>query len=353
MLVRAFAAIFFVHLVLAVAEADGPADNLPDSVRRIPKLGIEVPAAERQTLAAELDKLEQAIHKLRERDDASVRLLLPDVEIYAKAVRDALAYREFFELREIGFARELLAEGLDRAKQLAAGDPRWTSERGLVVRGYVSRIDGSVQPYGLVVPETYRPGGNDRFRLDIWFHGRGETLSEVNFLNQRRKQPGQFTPPGTIVLHPYGRYSNAFKFAGEVDVLEALESVQSRYRIDDDRIAVRGFSMGGAACWQFAVHYPGRWFAANPGAGFAETPEFLKTFQQETLSPAWYEQQLWQLYDCTGYARNLLHCPTVAYSGELDAQKQAADIMARALRQEGVELRHIIGPGTRHAYHTQ
>ena len=41
------------------------------------------------------------------------------------------------------------------------------------------------------------------------------------------------------------------------------------------RIGVRGFSMGGAACWQFAVHYADRWFAANPGAGFAETRLFL------------------------------------------------------------------------------
>ena len=52
-----------------------------------------------------------------------------------------------------------------------------------------------------------------RYRLDIWFHGRGETLSELSFVNQRRKSRGRFTPTDTIVLHPYGRYSNAFKFA--------------------------------------------------------------------------------------------------------------------------------------------
>ena len=57
--------------------------------------------------------------------------------------------------------------------------------------------------------------------------------------------------------------------------------------------------MGGGLAWQFAVHYPDRWFAANPGAGFAETPRFLKVFQKETLQPTWYEQKLWHLYDCT------------------------------------------------------
>jgi dienelactone hydrolase len=179
----------------------------------------------------------------------------------------------------------------------------------------------------------------------------GSLPSEVNFLEERRRQPGQFTPADTVVLHPYGRYCNAFKFAGEVDVLEAIEAVRRHYRIDDDRIAVRGFSMGGAACWQFAVHYADRWFAANPGAGFAETPRFLSVFQKETLAPTWYEQRLWHLYDCTDVAANLLQCPTVAYSGEIDNQKQAADVMAEALKQEGMELVHVIGPATKHAYH--
>src|SRR5207249_1989702 len=39
-----------------------------------------------------------------------------------------------------------------------------------------------------------------------------------------------------------------------------------------------------------------------------------------------------------------------AYSGEVDRQKQAADMMARALAAEGIELTHIIGPKTAHAY---
>jgi predicted peptidase len=190
-----------------------------------------------------------------------------------------------------------------------------------------------VQPYGLVVPESYEPRGGHRHRLDLWFHGRGENLTEVNFLAGRLKDRGVFTPPDTIVLHPYGRYCNAFKFAGEVDVLEAMESVRRRYAIDDDRIAVRGFSMGGAACWQFAVHYADRWVGATPGAGFSETPDFLKVFQKETLTPTWWEQKLWHWYDCTDYAVNLAQCPTIAYSGEIDSQKQAADVMADALRK--------------------
>src|SRR5213076_22095 len=120
-----------------------------------------------------------------------------------------------------------------------------------------------------------------------------------------------------------------------------------------NRIAMRGFSMGGAACWQFAVHHAGLWAAAAPGAGFSETADFLKVFQKEKVQPTWYEQKLWHLYDCTDYAVNLFNCPTVAYSGEIDGQKQAADMMAKALKAEGIELTHVIGAKTAHAYQPQ
>jgi hypothetical protein len=62
--------------------------------------------------------------------------------------------------------------------------------------------------------------------LDLWCHGRGEKLSELSFLSQRSTSPGEFTPPGAIVLHLYGRYCNANKFAGEVDAFEAMADVK-------------------------------------------------------------------------------------------------------------------------------
>ncbi len=144
------------------------------------------------------------------------------------------------------------------------------------MRGYLSKIDQSVQPYGLVVPPSYSPNAPHRWRLDTWFHGRDETLTQVNFLTARRRSAGEFTPRDTIVLHLYGRYCNASKFAGEVDLFEALDAVKRNYPIDENRILDRGFSMGGASVWHFAAHYPGLWAAASPGAGFAESAQYLK-----------------------------------------------------------------------------
>lgn len=335
---------FLLFTVLtAVAAADGERDNNPLEVRRVPRAGVPVPVERETALRKQLTLLQSKIVALQAKEDAQTIGLLPDVLIFERAIRCALDYDEFFSPKDINKADAVVAEGIDRAQQLLSGKPEWPNQSGLVVRGYTSRIDHTVQPYGLVVPKTYAFNHSVPTRCDVWFHGRGETLSELNFIWDRMKNAGLYTPDHTIVLHPYGRYSNAFKFAGETDVLEALEDVQQRYRIDEDRISVRGFSMGGAACWQFAVHYPDRWFAANPGAGFSETPEFLKFFQKETLNPKPWEKALWNLYDCDKYALNLTHCPTIAYSGENDIQKQAADVMEAALIDRGIKLRHVIG----------
>lgn len=339
-------------LPLAILLADGPADNLVDNVRKVPPPGVPVPAADKAELEKGLADLSREIDGLRAalKSKPALLELLPDVQIFQNAARYALHYDEFFKAGEIKVAKDMLKTGMERAKQLREGTPLWTTATGLVVRGYVSRIDGSIQPYGLVIPSSYDFKGAEKHRLDFWCHGRGETLSELNFLQDRMKSPGQFTPPDTIVLHLYGRYCCANRLAGEVDMFEAYDAVRKHYRIDENRLTMRGFSMGGAACWQFGTHYAGMFAAIAPGAGFSETADFLKVFQNETLKPTWFEQKLWHMYDSIDYAVNLYNTPTVVYSGEIDKQKQAADMMARALKAEGIEMTHLIGPNTPHRY---
>ena len=258
----------------------------------------------------------------------------------------------FISRQNIKTADGLLDEGIERARELLAGRKPWMTKTGPVVRGFISRLDGSIQPYCLDVPVNYFKNKTKKHRLDVWLHGRGETQLEIGFLAKREKMT-KYPSQDYFTLHPFGRYSNAFKFAGEVDVFEALAHVRKSYNIDANRISNRGFSMGGAGCWQLAVHYADQWFASNPGAGFSETPEFLKHFQQQTLNPTWYEKKLWSWYDCPGYVINLKHCPTIAYSGEIDIQRQAAEMMEAAHDSEGMKLLHIIGPDTKHKIHPE
>ncbi len=340
--------VYIVAFVLLFWKVNAQQNN-SIAIRRVPALGIKLNTNDELELKQGLSDLSDAIVLLNKRHDALTKDLIPDVLIFYKAVNYALSYGEFFSLKDVISAKELLKSGQQRAMDLLAGIAPWTTAKGEVIRGYISRIDSSVQPYGLSIPENYDSGGNG-FRLSLWFHGRGENLSEVNFIaNGKGFFPKMPAMKNTIMLYPYGRYCNGFKFAGEVDVQEAMESMKKHYKINENEIFNRGFSMGGAAVWQFAVHYPDLWLAANPGAGFAETTEFL-LLDKDTLRPAWYEQKLLHLYDCTDYASNLFNLPVVAYNGDKDLQKQAADIMEKTMRKEGISLPRIIGFNTGHAY---
>ncbi|MBY0504570.1 MAG: prolyl oligopeptidase family serine peptidase [Bryobacteraceae bacterium] len=313
--------------------------------KTLPPPGIPIPAEERESLEAELARLRAVMEPLR------TSPYWADIATIERAVASALRYNEFYLPAEFARAHDLLAYAMERAERLAAGQSPWVSAKGLVPLGYISRLDDSIQPYGLVVPPSYSPDSPRRWRLDIWLHGRGDTLSELAFLWQRLTDSGQFTPRDTLVLHLYGRYCNASKFAGEVDMLEALADVKRRYAIDENRILVRGFSMGGASTWHLGAHFADLFAAAAPGAGFAETAQYQK-MTPETLKamPLW-ERQLFHWYDATDYAANFYQLPLVAYSGEKDKQIQAAQIMGKSLEGEGLTLTHVIGPDTEHKYH--
>jgi len=309
----------------------------------LPPPGITLAPKDEHDLRAELDRLTQRLNNLRENPHA------PDILIFEKAVRYALDGNEFFTQEDVFRAKELLRAGLERADALAKGDAPWSRAAGLSVRGYVSQIDHSVQPYGLVVPPSYAPDRPHRWRVDAWFHGRSETLSEVNFLWDRLHNPGQFTPQDAIVLHLYGRYCNASTFAGEVEFFEALEDVKKHFSVDENRILVRGFSMGGASAWHIGAHYGTDFAAVAPGAGFSETAEFYG-YAKKGYQPTWFEEKLLHLTNATDYAANFFNVPVVAYNGDHDAQRQAADIMEKNLASEGLTLSRVWGQNIGHAY---
>ena len=350
------------------AHGDGPAENRPEQVRPIPPKGIELDPSAMATLLARCKSIRTQWQLLHEQQAANeenlsnqqVKSFEPEVLVFPRAVELAIEFGQFYKPGDTDLASKLLDEASRRLNVVSSGGNwyqvigfRDQQEQQLLVGGFRSSIDQSIQPYSIVIPSGFAAHDARPRRLDLWFHGRGEKLSEVTFLSNQKRNAGPYTPQDTFVLHPYGRYSNAFKFAGEIDVLESLQYIQSRLPVDTRRISVRGFSMGGAACWQFATHYSDRWFAANPGAGFSETPDFLQSFQNEPVqktTPS-YQKTLWQLYDCPVWANNLTNCPTVAYSGEVDRQKQAADVMEATLREKGIKLVHVIGPNTAHKIH--
>jgi dienelactone hydrolase len=350
------ARVFLISAVVAVVACAAIAQTpSPAPPAQFPPLGTGLSPDEARSLQTAVDDLARRIETLkRQYRSGPLADRIADVEVYLDAVRRPLKYDERLYVGRggtaLGYARQTIATGLSRAEQLATGTAPWMSESG--VRGFYSRLDGSAQPYLLTMPDNYDPAAKRQYRLDIFMHGRDDTVLEQQFM--AKSLTGYTSKPfraGTdrFMLQPYGRYTNASRFAGEIDGLEAIGSVQKNYSIDPNRIVMAGFSMGGASAWSYTVHFADRWVAAAPGAGFTETEVFLRSgLARQPQNPV--QRTLWHMYDSTDYAVNTFNVPVVAYSGEIDAQKQAADAMAAAMLAEGLTLEHIIGPKTGHAY---
>ena len=149
----------------------------------LPPPGIEIGAVRGDTLKRELKAFGSEIEALRVElaDKPELARYLPDVEVFHKAVRYPLEFDEFYKTNEADLAEKLIALGRERIAQLRKGESPWIWATGLVVRGYRSRIDGSVQPFGLVVPEGYQYQDKPR-RLDVWLAGRNDKRTELAFL---------------------------------------------------------------------------------------------------------------------------------------------------------------------------
>jgi hypothetical protein len=300
-------------------------------------------AAEREQISSRLAQLTRALDELHSRhiDDARIA----DIEIYHKAATWILRFEEeFFTPEFVPNTLEALDHGLARAADTTFS---WESRKGRIVLGYRSRVDGSVQPYGLTIPQSY--DGSKPVRLDVVLHGRADQQNEVSFIAAHESD--RPVTQDYITLDVYGRGNNGYRWAGETDVFEAIDSVKARYKIDQKKIVLRGFSMGGAGAWHIGLHYPDKWAAVEAGAGFTETKQYAK------LGPlVGYQEAMLRIYDAVDYAANARMVPTVGYGGELDPQLQASLNIQQRLAAEHIEPPHIlllVGPGTAHKWEPQ
>ena len=335
-----------------IAVAQSATNRAKPKYKRLPPAGIEVSAEVRAVLKDRLNSVSESLETAAAsaKDSAEWRV---EVEVLIRAVRLALDQNLFFKKSHVSAAGDLLDEADRRINaatkgarglQLLGFDPTRNDEPQPLVGGFVSRIDDSVQPYGLVLPAGFTlDQAKSPMRMDVFLHGRGDTKTEIPFLVERSSKIGLYSPANTVVLHPFGRHCNAFKFAGETDVYEAIENAAKLIAIDKRRVSIRGFSMGGAGCWHMTVHDPTRWLASNPGAGFVDTLVYQGWKDSppfELTDPA---VKLLHWYDVLPWARNLYGTNVVAYSGEVDKQKQAADRVVQRASELGISFPYVIG----------
>ena len=280
--------------------------------------------------------------------------LRADAEVFGKAILWALRYDTVLQAGDLKAIKKSQDRLTQRAGALSSNQQPWTAKKGKVARGFISAIDGSVQPYGVIIPKSY--DGTRPMRLDVVLHGSSKPvgMSELKFISrfdEGDEDTGTAPDVDYIELHPLGRVENCYRWAGETDVFEAIEAVCRNYKIDRDRIVLRGMSMGASGTWHLGLKHPDRFVAIGPYCGYVDTHRFSETpipgFIKVGPLPPHQETGLHML-DSIHYAANASMVPEIAAIGDQDTFFGSHVHMGEVFAKEGVPFVNLISPGTKH-----
>ncbi len=129
--------------------------------------------------------------------------------------------------------------------RLQAGSPAVFPRGEPFLRGCYSTVDGTLQPYGIVVPEGY----TDSYSYPLVVTISAQTGGQVPF---------QSTPPygGAVSVlaapDPAGEFGNI----GVEELVSVLRDVTLTYSIDPKRVYLIGHEHGADVAWHAAVSYP-------------------------------------------------------------------------------------------------
>jgi len=203
-----------------------------------------LPVADAAALEA---RLERAKGRLSPGSAATLRSLLAEtfqslafIRPYENAARERLA------LVRLGDDLALAESGRDV----------YAERRGYFRRAFLSKVDGTLQPYAVRIPAGYDPRAAKRYPLIVYLHGSASdetNLAGVDYLSEG----------DAIELAPRGRGpSNAYtRDHAQEDIEEAIAAVIQSYPVDEKRIILTGFSMGGYGVYRTFYEHPERYRA--------------------------------------------------------------------------------------------
>jgi predicted esterase len=187
--------------------------------------------------------------------------------------------------RDHGQAKALEARDISRFHgdvdfgALARGQ-KWSNvpRRGYMNRIYVSRLDlgegvaaerpwllGNLQPYSVYVPKSYRAGHEAPFQLVL--HSLSCTYNQFAVISPNTYRD-LAEEPGAIAMTTMGRGPDGWYLReAELDVFEAWADVARHYDLDEDRVYLNGYSMGGYGTFKLAAQYPDLFAGAFPVVG--------------------------------------------------------------------------------------
>jgi hypothetical protein len=197
---------------------------------------------------------------------------------------------------------------------------------GYVLSSFESPIDGSIQPYSLLLPPGFDP--DSEYDLVVMLHGSG--VDEVDSLYEAQSN---FNARTCIILGPRGRGLSDFWVGDtETDSIHVIETVQRMFNVD--KTLLGGFSMGGYGCWRFFLRHPDLFDAVAVMSGMPYNPRVnLPEYDMRDKTGAGKDTPIFVAH---GTADQSIH---VEYT----------DSFVRQLEDEGYDVTYLRIEGAGHA----
>lgn len=147
-------------------------------------------------------------------------------------------------------------------------DPSENTETGGGTSANIYYLDvgnGDTLRYSLSIPDNYTPG--QAVPLILSLHYGTDDSTGVGFKYMTRMIIPALNELNAIIISPDSLYGSWDNQICEQAVLQLIEYIKSKYSIDNNRVLVTGYSMGGIGTWHFAAKYPEIFALGIPIAG--------------------------------------------------------------------------------------
>ncbi|MDZ7814692.1 MAG: NPCBM/NEW2 domain-containing protein [Planctomycetota bacterium] len=257
-------------------------------------------------------------------------------------------YDYLYHLERQGYATQYDRKRFDKfLKTFKSGKDPFAEIHDVLLRGYLSPVDNTVQHYSVAFPEGYDP--DKRYPLLVSLHHHGW----VDWFRPFQGHPAP-TVEGAIVISPHGRGSADYMWVAAEEVFAAIEDIQKVYAIDSERIYATGYSMGGTGSWYLASRRPDIFAAIAPVAGNADFTAWVDKWDWKLVSDtpfAFLRQYLRESTCPAAYAENLRNVAVLCHHGKLDeiVPVEHARGMVQKLRALGYEKVEYVESQAAHA----
>jgi len=203
---------------------------------------------------------------------------------------------------------------------------------GVYRRAYRSKIDQTLQPYSVRIPDKFDP--SRKYPLFVFLHGSGQ--DDVGQLDIN------WTSEAYIELAPNGRgTSNCYTMDNaQDDIREAIEDVIANYPIDTTRIVLAGFSVGGYGLHRTYYESPERY---SKLAVFSGIPNLASRWLERRKYPNFFRRRFIEIFDGTNM---------FVYHGQEDrnAPYEETERFVGMLHTVGAQVMFVVEPGKGHQF---